>query len=260
MDPAPSRCFPSRDAGVTRGSEALVRDFCIFFARGSCARGYDCHKLHFIPTGEDDALQDNATDCFGRQRTASHEDDDRDGVGCLLKENRTLWVGGITVGDEAAVREQLQKNFSAWGDISSIRIIKNKSCGFVQYAFRANSEFAKEAMGNQYLLRDGESNELCYREHSSKGGEQTCRGPRRSSSGVPRTGRGESVTGRRVLHVRWASEDPNPRAVQQVLSAHAQTLLAAQVSTGSLPADAVGDLPGADRALLKKARLDPNKP
>ncbi|CAN0018863.1 unnamed protein product, partial [Hapterophycus canaliculatus] len=38
-DKAPSRCDPELDAGVTRGSEAGALEFCIFFARGACARG-----------------------------------------------------------------------------------------------------------------------------------------------------------------------------------------------------------------------------
>lgn len=54
------------------------------------------------------------------------EDDDRDGVGCFLKENRTLWVGGVPVFDEASARESVRQNFGAWGRISSVRLVKNK--------------------------------------------------------------------------------------------------------------------------------------
>lgn len=54
------------------------------------------------------------------------EDDDRDGVGCFLKENRTLWVGGVPVFDEASARERVRQNFGAWGRISSVRPVKNK--------------------------------------------------------------------------------------------------------------------------------------
>ncbi|CAM9786574.1 unnamed protein product, partial [Hapterophycus canaliculatus] len=63
-----------------------------------------------------------------------------------------------------------------------------------------------------------------------------------------------------VLHVRWAAEDPNPRAVIRAREGHAQTLLAAQVATGALPPDVAGRLPGADRALLRKMGMDPSNP
>lgn len=33
--------------------------------------GYSCHKLHFVPTQEDDAREDNMHDCFGRERSGA---------------------------------------------------------------------------------------------------------------------------------------------------------------------------------------------
>ncbi|CAB1096730.1 unnamed protein product [Ectocarpus sp. CCAP 1310/34] len=124
-DKAPSRCDPDVDAGATRGSEAGALEFCVFFARGACARGYSCHKLHFVPTPEDDAREDNMHDCFGRERSGV-EDEDRDGAGCFLKENRTLWVGGVPVFDEASARERVRQNFGPLGRISSVRLVKSK--------------------------------------------------------------------------------------------------------------------------------------
>ncbi|CAN0251681.1 unnamed protein product, partial [Discosporangium mesarthrocarpum] len=266
MNPASSRCNPSTDAGVTRGSEAGAREFCIFFARGSCAKGFRCHKLHFLPSEADDAAQDNAHDCFGRQRVASDEDDDRDGVGCFLKENRTLWVGGAPVGAGAA--EAIQQNFEVWGHVASVRVVENKACAFVQYSLRASAEFAKEAMGNQSLL----DNPRLLGTSDGGGGSRSL-GLVDGSSGGRRGGTGGGAWARKtgggrggggggaVLHVRWASEDPNPRAVDKALTRHAQSLLASQVATGSIPEDLVGwPLGGADRALLKKCRLDPSNP
>eukprot|EP00904_Undaria_pinnatifida_P006839 jgi/Undpi1/3285/HiC_scaffold_15.g06659.m1 len=258
---ASTRCDPDLDAGATRGSEAGAREFCIFFARGACARGYSCHKLHFVPAPEDDAGEDNTHDCFGRERSGA-DDDDRDGVGCFLKENRTLWLGGVPVIDEASSRERVRHNFEAWGRISSIRLVKNKSCAFVQYTYRANAEFAKEAMSNQTLL----SREQAASFRGQKRGKIP--GPRRPPSSVAgggSGGRGGGASGEvgeegPVLHVRWAAEDPNPRAVLRAREVHAQTLLAAQVATGALPRDVTGRLPGADRVLLRKMGMNPNDP
>ncbi|CAM9281482.1 unnamed protein product [Scytosiphon promiscuus] len=201
-------------------------------------------------------------DCFGRERSGV-EDDDRDGVGCFLKENRTLWVGGVPVFDEASARERVRQNFGAWGRISSVRLVKNKSCAFVQYAYRANAEFAKEAMANQVLLTNEHiaSNRAAGLGRLGKGAGP---GPRRPPP-LPPSMSGAGAAGARdddgpVLHVRWAAEDPNPRAVIRAREGHAQTLLAAQVATGALPSDVAGRLPGADRALLRKMGMNPSNP
>ena len=47
-------------------------------------------------------------------------------MGCFLKENRTLWVGGVPAFDEAAARERVRQNFGVWGRISSVRLVKSK--------------------------------------------------------------------------------------------------------------------------------------
>ncbi|CAM9242341.1 unnamed protein product, partial [Pylaiella littoralis] len=262
-DKALSRCDPAVDSGVTRGSEAGALEFCVFFSRGSCARGYSCHKLHFTPMQEDDAREDNMHDCFGRERSGV-ENDDRDGVGCFLKENRTLWVGRVPVFDEASARERLRQNFGAWGRISSVRLVKNKSCAFVQYTYRANAEFAKEAMSNQALLA---SEEIASSREAAAGQGRVGKppGPGRPPSSSAGCGGGGGVGSAGgedgpVLHVRWAAEDPNPRAVLRAREGHAQTLLAAQVATGALSSDVTGPLQGADRALLRKMEMSMNNP
>ncbi|CAN0451975.1 unnamed protein product, partial [Ectocarpus sp. 8 AP-2014] len=174
--------------------------------------GYSCHKLHFVPTPEDDAREDNMHDCFGRERSGV-EDDDRDGAGCFLKENRTLWVGGVPVFDEASARERVRRNFGPWGRISSVRLVKSKasSCAFVQYAHRASAEFAKEAMSNQSLLT---AEKLASNRAAGERRREKSTGPSRPPSSAS-SGSGSGVDGGddgAVLHVRWAAEDPNPRA------------------------------------------------
>lgn len=59
----------------------------------------------------------------------AEDDNDRDGVGCFLKENRTLWAGGVPVLDEGSTRERVRRNFGEWGRISSVRLVKNKVSG-----------------------------------------------------------------------------------------------------------------------------------
>lgn len=51
-----------------------------------------------------------------------------------------------------------------------------------------------------------------------------------------------------------------PKTVIRAREGHAQTLLAAQVATGALPSDVTGQLPGADRALLRKMGMSMSNP
>lgn len=72
------------------------------------------------------AAADEMADRNTCTRLSGADDDDRDGVGCFLKENRTLWLGGVPVVDEASARERVRRNFEGWGRISSVRLVKNK--------------------------------------------------------------------------------------------------------------------------------------
>ncbi|CAB1096729.1 unnamed protein product [Ectocarpus sp. CCAP 1310/34] len=135
-----------------------------------------------------------------------------------------------------------------------------QSCAFVQYAHRASAEFAKEAMSNQSLLT---AEKLASNRAAGERRREKSTGPSRppsSASSGSGSGGGDGGDDGPVLHVRWAAEDPNPRAVVQARAGHAQTLLAAQVANGALPSDVAGRLPGADRALLRKAGMDPRNP
>lgn len=94
-DPAPTRCHPERDAGWTKATLASDKtSFCLHFARGGCAKGAECAFHHRVPTAEDDATTDSSRDIFGRDRHASHRSD-MGGIGSMMKDCRTLYVGGL---------------------------------------------------------------------------------------------------------------------------------------------------------------------
>ncbi|KAJ1679168.1 Pre-mRNA-splicing factor [Spiromyces aspiralis] len=191
-----TRCNIARDSGTTladRHPEGAY--FCLFFARGCCPHGPNCHYLHRIPTYSDRI--DTTKDCFGRDlhrqvlrsriwhllRTNMRLIDsykhppclDRDyrqdmsGVGTFLNEKRTLYVGRISLATKN-IEETVRRHFSEWGDIDKINVLKDRGVAFVSYMNRTNCEFAKEAMDRQSLDND------------------------------------------EVLNVRWAHEDPNPKA------------------------------------------------
>ena len=192
-EPATTRCRAAADAGRTKGGGAADAGgaVCLFFARGACYRGHACDRRHAVPGAADDAALENDRDVFGRPRDARDTTRDGgygDGVGCVLRENRTLWVGGLGgAAEQGALEAALRAEFGEWGEIGSVRLAPAKGCAFVRFAHRASAEFAKEAMANQSLGGTG-----------GTGG-----GPARA---------GESRPGARLV-VKWASEDPNPRAL-----------------------------------------------
>jgi hypothetical protein len=96
---AESRCIIATDAGFTKADKHSNNDkyFCLFFARGNCAYGFQCNYHHRIPVRADHTrlLNDELHDCFGRDRHKDHRED-MDGVGSVLKPCRTLFVGSIS--------------------------------------------------------------------------------------------------------------------------------------------------------------------
>eukprot|EP00297_Palpitomonas_bilix_P004000 CAMPEP_0113912798 /NCGR_PEP_ID=MMETSP0780_2-20120614/29149_1 /TAXON_ID=652834 /ORGANISM="Palpitomonas bilix" /LENGTH=741 /DNA_ID=CAMNT_0000909841 /DNA_START=89 /DNA_END=2314 /DNA_ORIENTATION=+ /assembly_acc=CAM_ASM_000599 len=155
-----TRCVPARDVGLTK-ADSLKDDvprFCVHFARGACNLGADCNYLHRCPLPEDDARLKLHLDIFGRERHASHRDD-MDGVGCFTKDCRTLYVGGLQrIASTRALRgearnegllELVRDNFAVFGEMEDVRVIYSKSIAFIRYRYRANAEFAKEAMMGQ---------------------------------------------------------------------------------------------------------------
>lgn len=94
------------------------------------------------------------------------------GVGGFIRENRTLYIGRITVTDD--IENVVRRQFGQFGPLergkrdarerkdmytergSIVRILRGRGVAFVTYKTRANAEFAREAMMNQSL----ENNEI----------------------------------------------------------------------------------------------------
>jgi len=222
-DPAPTFCVPERDAGWTKATLASLTErayWCIHFARGGCAKGSECTYHHSIPTAKDDGFLDSSRDCFGRERHLNHRDD-MGGVGSMLSNCRTLYVGGLKrpppvgpqktqqqansaaapCGAMAAWEEEVATHFAVWGELEHVNVIQRLAVAFVRYRCRANAEFALTAMANQSL------------------------------------GRGE------VLNVRWAHDDPNPAAVAARARADEAAVEAALGARGLSLVDAPTILP-----------------
>lgn len=91
-----TKCDPWLDSGWTQADSAKSDDasFCIWFAKGSCSRGSGCKYKHHIPSRSDES--DQMLDVFGRARHADHKDD-MGGVGSFMKECRCLYISEINI-------------------------------------------------------------------------------------------------------------------------------------------------------------------
>ena len=195
---AKTRCVGARDSGGTRGSDARALTFCLHFARGCCVRGHACHYLHRVPCAVDENELEARCDIFGRERHATDRED-MGGVGSFTSDSRTLYVGGLAGGAKAGVRggasplrDALSRQFGEWGRVESLRVFPGHA--FVTFVLRACAEFAREAMQNQSLgVGDG--------------------------ANAPRLAP--------ILNVRWATDDPNPRAKRRKRAVAASALVAA---------------------------------
>jgi hypothetical protein len=145
-DPAPGRCDVARDSGYTRADKVRGSYFCRYFAEGVCPRGHECAYLHRVPTLHD--LFNPNVDCFGRSKQSDYQDD-MDGVGSFMRQNRTLYVGRAHVTDD--IEEVIARHFQEWGQIDRIRVLTGRGVAFVTYTNEANSQFAKMAMSRQSL-------------------------------------------------------------------------------------------------------------
>ena len=206
------RCHPSLDSGWTRGERAGCSYHCIYFARGICHHGSDCNYLHRVPTVDDESRhrREPQYDIFGRDRL--DEEGRTKGAGSISRDSTTLYIylGGAATQPQELLQKTLHENFSEWGLIDEVNVIQSKGIAFVRYVFRSSTEFAKAAMHQQTL---------------------------------------KGVAVDHVLDVRWANDDPNPRARARVKLQQEEAMAKAYLNTLS------NMEPEAKRARLHELRL-----
>jgi len=135
-----------KDTGYTKAKKG--GPICLFFSRGRCYSGEDCKFFHRIPIEDDNNRVSQMQDVFGRDRFRTDRED-MGGVGSFMKDNKTLYVGGIK--NTTGVEKILYKFFAKFGQITYLRVVQGRSIAFVQYKWRVSAEFAKEAMSDQSL-------------------------------------------------------------------------------------------------------------
>ncbi|KAG7670599.1 hypothetical protein Ndes2526A_g00373 [Nannochloris sp. 'desiccata'] len=176
------KCNPDLDSGYTRGERAGCSYHCIYFARGICHHGSDCNYLHRLPTASDEVkhLSEPQYDIFGRDRLDEEGATKR--IGSISRECTTLYIylGGAATQPQAILASAVTDSFSPWGPLDDVSVIPSKAIAFVRYKWRSSAEFAKAAMHQQTLTNI----DISKADH--------------------------------VLDVRWANDDPNPKARARV--------------------------------------------
>eukprot|EP00698_Gefionella_okellyi_P016640 TRINITY_DN476_c0_g1_i1.p1 TRINITY_DN476_c0_g1~~TRINITY_DN476_c0_g1_i1.p1 ORF type:complete len:383 (+),score=57.28 TRINITY_DN476_c0_g1_i1:1082-2230(+) len=147
------RCCIDKDSGFTKGDVDPGAFHCLFFARGCCERGPECHFLHRAANEYDEVRVGITKDIFGRERHSTDRED-MGGVGNFNRNSRTLYIANIKYLPGDDVESIVRRHFSEWGDITYVNATPGRPMAFVTYRLRVSAEFAKEAMANQSLDHD----------------------------------------------------------------------------------------------------------
>ncbi|KAL0234928.1 hypothetical protein GEMRC1_001510 [Eukaryota sp. GEM-RC1] len=143
------RCIIDKDEGTTKADETPGKvPFCLYFARGCCARGSSCQFKHRLPLPVDSHVLDASRDVFGRTKFSSDRDDYQ-GVGSFNRECKTLQVSNF--GMNPSIDLDIRDHFSEWGEIFDMRVDPERCVSYIEFNHRGNAEFAKEAMHGQSL-------------------------------------------------------------------------------------------------------------
>ncbi|CAO3664220.1 unnamed protein product [Umbelopsis vinacea] len=67
---------------------------------------------------------------------------DMGGVGSFNFDNRTLYVGRVTVNED--MESTVRRHFSEWGALESVKVLKRRGVAFVTYQMRSNAEWASD--------------------------------------------------------------------------------------------------------------------
>ena len=128
---------------------------CTFFIRGECNRGTECPYRHELPTDTELTEQNIKDRYYGvNDPVAAKLLEKMDNLPKLTPPEdpsiTTLYVGGLP---EDAGEEDLRDRFYAYGEIESIKVLKDKKCGFVKYVARSDAEGAAEALSMKLSVK-----------------------------------------------------------------------------------------------------------
>eukprot|EP00747_Dinoflagellata_sp_TGD_P200068 gnl/TRDRNA2_/TRDRNA2_73436_c0_seq1.p1 gnl/TRDRNA2_/TRDRNA2_73436_c0~~gnl/TRDRNA2_/TRDRNA2_73436_c0_seq1.p1 ORF type:complete len:377 (+),score=81.42 gnl/TRDRNA2_/TRDRNA2_73436_c0_seq1:123-1253(+) len=181
FEPACSRCNPLMDAGWTEADQPGAEDsyFCYFFAKGCCNLGFKCKYYHRVPEPEDCIEKDAVHDIFGRMRFANHRDD-MNGVGCITSDNHALYIGDI----------RFDRKIPAMEAIHQVERLIEEHFG---------------VWGEIVTMRVIPRNAIAFLRYKHRGQAEFAK--------VAMDGQKLGLSP--MIDVRWARDDPNPKAIKQ---------------------------------------------
>mmetsp|Transcript_43776 Transcript_43776/g.52950 ORF Transcript_43776/g.52950 Transcript_43776/m.52950 type:complete len:413 (+) Transcript_43776:167-1405(+) len=128
---------------------------CSFWVRGECTRGAECPYRHEMPTMGPMAEQNLKDRYYGVNDPVANKLLERAKTMPSLSPPEdptimTLYVGSL---DESITEEDLKDTFYGYGELSSIKIIKDRGCAFVTYTSRSAAEKAANGLCNRLVVK-----------------------------------------------------------------------------------------------------------
>ncbi|KAK3243518.1 hypothetical protein CYMTET_46836 [Cymbomonas tetramitiformis] len=128
---------------------------CSFWVRGECTRGAECPYRHEMPDMGPLAEQNLKDRYYGVNDPVAAKllSKASDMPSLAPPEDRsimTLYIGGL---DETVAEDDLKDTFYAYGEIASIRVIRDRQCAFITYATRSGAEKAAETLSNRLVVK-----------------------------------------------------------------------------------------------------------
>lgn len=147
---------------------------CSFFAKGECTRGDLCPYRHEMPRSKEDPLsKQNIVDRYygvndpvAAKMMGKAAVPGAAPVAPADPSVTTLWIHGV---DGRVDEEGLEKAFSPYGAVSSIRLVPEKSCAFVEMGSRQAAEAAVQALFAS-LMVNGVALKVGWAKKSGSGG------------------------------------------------------------------------------------------
>ncbi len=135
---------------------------CSFYARGACSRGDSCPYRHEMPV-ENELSKQNLQDRFHGTNDPLAAKILNRAAGRPSQSTRalsppedptvtTLWAGGLT---DAATEAEIRSKFSAFGALTSVRVVPQKNCAFITFQRRDAAEAAAAQLHDNLVIGGG---------------------------------------------------------------------------------------------------------
>jgi len=133
---------------------------CSFYAKGNCNRGNRCPYRHEMPKEESELSKQNIRDrYYGVNDPVAKKILKRHELRKLTPPAdptiKTLYIGKV---DETISKESLKNHFYYFGEITSINLVLEQNCAFIEFSTRESAEAAADEIGPHFVVEGNELN------------------------------------------------------------------------------------------------------